>query len=97
MRAPIEQVGKNIRACLEAAGAKPSDIIRTRAFVTDADAFSENADMLTRYLGQETKTSSTAAVSLTAGPDFLVEIGASPPSIDAAANSTVEPTLPVLV
>jgi enamine deaminase RidA (YjgF/YER057c/UK114 family) len=76
MRAQIEQVGKNIQACLEAAGAKPSDVIRTRAFVTDTDAFSKNADMLTRYLGQETKTSSTAAVSLTAGADFLVEIDA---------------------
>jgi enamine deaminase RidA (YjgF/YER057c/UK114 family) len=76
MRAQIEQVGKNIQACLDAVGAKPSDIIRTRAYVTDADAYSKNADMLTRYLGQETKTSSTAAVSLTAGPDFLVEIDA---------------------
>jgi enamine deaminase RidA (YjgF/YER057c/UK114 family) len=76
MRAQIEQVGKNIQACLKAAGANASDIILTRAYVTDADAFSKNADMLTRYLGPKTETSSTAAVSLAARPDFLVEIEA---------------------
>ena len=38
--------------------------------VTDADAFSKNADMLSRYLGQETKTSSTAAVVTDGGPGF---------------------------
>ena len=79
MRAQIEQVGENIKACLDAAGAKPSDIILTRAYVTDADAFSKYADVLTRYLGPVVKASSTAAMSLAAGPDFLVEI-------DAVAN-----------
>jgi enamine deaminase RidA (YjgF/YER057c/UK114 family) len=76
MGAQIEQVGKNIQACLEAAGAKPSDIILTRAYFTDADAFSKNGDVLTRYLGPAAKASSTAAMSLAAGPDFLVEIDA---------------------
>jgi 2-iminobutanoate/2-iminopropanoate deaminase len=76
MRAQMEQVGKNIRACLTAAGANVSDIVSTRAYVTDADAFSKNADILTRYLGPETKAASTAAVSLSTGPDFLVEIEA---------------------
>src|SRR5262245_225722 len=36
MRAQIEQIGKNIQTCLEAAGAKASDIVLTRAYVTDA-------------------------------------------------------------
>jgi enamine deaminase RidA (YjgF/YER057c/UK114 family) len=76
MRAQIEQVGKNIQACLKAAGADASDIIMTRAYVTDADAFAKNADTLTRYLGPSSKNSSTAQVSLSAGPDFLVEIEA---------------------
>jgi len=53
MRAQIEQVGKNIQTCLEAAGAKASDIVLTRAYVTDADAFKQNADMRARYLGPE--------------------------------------------
>ena len=76
MRAQIEQVGKNIQACLAAAGAKASDIVMTQAYVTDPDAFSKNADVLGRYLGSEAKTPNTAAVSLSAGPDFLVEIAA---------------------
>jgi enamine deaminase RidA (YjgF/YER057c/UK114 family) len=76
MRAQIEQVSKNIQTCLEAAAAKASDIILTRAYVTDADAFAKNADILVRYFGPEPKTSSTVAVSLAAGPDFLIEMEA---------------------
>ena len=74
MRAQIEQVGKNIQACLTATGAKASDIVMMQAYVTDRDAFSKNADVLARYVGSEAKTASTTAVSLSAGPDFLVEI-----------------------
>ena len=36
MRAQIEQVGKNVAACLKAVGAVPSDIVLTRTYVTDA-------------------------------------------------------------
>jgi len=77
MRAQIEQVGKNIQACLKAAGAGASDVILTRAYVTDTDAFSKNADMRARYLGPELPTSTTVKVpKLAAGSDFLVEIEA---------------------
>jgi len=77
MRAQMEQVGKNIQACLQAAGAKASDVILTRAYVTNADAFSKNDDMLARYLGAQLPASTVSAVSaLSAGPDFLVEIEA---------------------
>lgn len=77
MAAQIVQVGKNIQACLEAAGAKASDIVLTRAYVTDADAFKRNADMRSRYLGPESAASAVNAVpKLVAGPDFLVEIEA---------------------
>lgn len=75
MRAQIEQVGNNIDACLRAAGAAPSDIILTRAYVSDAAAFSKNADILTHYLGPLPKNS-TVQLSLSAGPEFLVEIEA---------------------
>ena len=51
MRAQIEQVGKNVQACLKAAGANASDIVLTRAYVTDTDAFKKNADVFARYLG----------------------------------------------
>jgi enamine deaminase RidA (YjgF/YER057c/UK114 family) len=77
MRAQIEQVGKNIQTCLTAAGANASDIFLTRTYVTDTDAFSRNADMYTRYLGPQSRTSTVLEVpKLTVGPDFLVEIEA---------------------
>jgi enamine deaminase RidA (YjgF/YER057c/UK114 family) len=76
MRAQIDQVGKNILACLKAAGAGASGLIETRAYVTDPIAFGRNADALAPYLGPKVKTSSTTALSLSAGPEFLVEIEA---------------------
>src|ERR1700736_919206 len=35
MRAQIQQVGENIKACLEAAGATLADIVKTNTYVTD--------------------------------------------------------------
>jgi enamine deaminase RidA (YjgF/YER057c/UK114 family) len=77
MRAQIEQAGKNVQACLDAAGAKASDIVVTRAYVTDTDAFKKNGDALIRDLGPKSPASNVATVpKLSAGPDFLVEIEA---------------------
>ena len=92
MRAQIEHVGKNIQACLKAAGADASDILLTRAYVTDADAFKKNAEMRPRYLGPESAASTINAVpKLAAGSDFLVEIEAiaalnSSPAASAGPN-----------
>jgi enamine deaminase RidA (YjgF/YER057c/UK114 family) len=74
MRAQIEQASKNVQVCLEAAGAKASDIVLTRAYVTDADAFKKNADVFARDLGPASTV--TPLPSLSAGPDFLVQIEA---------------------
>jgi enamine deaminase RidA (YjgF/YER057c/UK114 family) len=60
MRAQIEQASKNVQACLKAAGASTSDIVLTRAYVTDADAFKQNADVRTQYLGPESPASTVA-------------------------------------
>jgi len=76
MRAQLEHVGKNIQACLTAAGASTSSIIKTGAYVTDMEAFQKNADMRARYLGPESPTSTTVKVDHLAGPDFLVEMEA---------------------
>jgi enamine deaminase RidA (YjgF/YER057c/UK114 family) len=76
MRAQIEQVGKNIQACLTAAGASTSGIIKTATYVTDMDAFLKSADVRVRYLGQELPTSTTVKVDHLGGPDFLVEMEA---------------------
>ncbi len=91
MRAQIEQVGKNIDACLKAAGANASDITLTRAYVSDADAFTRNADMLARYLGPQSSASTVNHVSLAAGPDFLVEIEAVA-NLNSSAAASAEPT-----
>ncbi len=90
MRAQIEQVGQNIQACLEAARAKASDIVETHAYVSDADAFNRNADMLARYLGPLPSASSVNQVSLAAGPEFLVEIEAVA-NLNSSAAASTEP------
>jgi enamine deaminase RidA (YjgF/YER057c/UK114 family) len=74
LRAQIEQAGKNVQVCLDAAGAKASDIVLTRAYVTDVDAFKKNADVFARNLGPANVV--TPVPSFSAGPDFLVEIEA---------------------
>jgi enamine deaminase RidA (YjgF/YER057c/UK114 family) len=74
VRVQIEEAGKNAQACLEAAGAKASDIVLTRAYVTDADAFKKNADVFARHLGPASTV--TPLPSLSAGQDFLVQIEA---------------------
>jgi enamine deaminase RidA (YjgF/YER057c/UK114 family) len=90
MRAQIDQVGKNILACLKAAGAGASDVIQMRAYVTNPDAFAKNADALARYLGPEAKPSTTTALSLSAGSEFLVEIEAVA-KIKSSASESAEP------
>ena len=85
MRAQIEQASKNVQACIAAAGAKASDIVLTRAYVIDPEAFNESTDVLVRDLGPRSPESTVATVpKLVAGPDYLVEIEAvanlNPPS-----------------
>jgi hypothetical protein len=65
-----------------------SDITLTRAYVTDAAAFSKNADILTHYLGPLPKTS-TVQLSLSAGPEFLVEIEAEA-NVNSLASATAD-------
>jgi len=88
MRAQIEQAGKNIQACLGAAGATASDIVLIRAYVTDPDAFKKNVDALVGDLGPQSVSSINTVPAISAGPDFLVEIEAvanlNPPSAASA-------------
>ncbi len=76
MRAQIEQVGENIKTCLEAAGASLADIVKTNTFVTDYEAFSKHPDMRMRYFGPATPTSTTVEISRLADPDAMIEIEA---------------------
>ena len=45
MRAQIQQVGENIKACLGAAGATLADIVKTNTYVTDFEEFSKHGDV----------------------------------------------------
>ena len=76
MRAQIQQVGENIKACLEAAGATLADIVKTNTYVTDFEEFSKHGDMRMRYFGPGTPTSTTVEIRRLAGPDFMIEIEA---------------------
>jgi enamine deaminase RidA (YjgF/YER057c/UK114 family) len=74
MRAQIQQVGENIKTCLEAAGATLADIVKTNTYVTDYAEFARHGDMRLRYFGPATPTSTTVQISRLADPDAMIEI-----------------------
>ena len=76
MRAQIEQVGENIKAALEAAGATLADIVKTTTYVTDMDEYFEHQDMRMRYFAAALPTSTTVQVARLSRPEFMVEIEA---------------------
>jgi len=76
MRAQIEQVGKNVNACLIAGGASVKDIMWTVNYVTDKLEFDKYVDVQQLYFGSPSPKSSTIAVKQLAGPDFLVQVEA---------------------
>ena len=76
MRAQIEQVGKNIGACLKAAGATVSDIAFTITSVTATADFEKNAALLPRYFGPPSPESKTIRAARLSNPDFLLQVEA---------------------
>jgi 2-iminobutanoate/2-iminopropanoate deaminase len=76
MRAQLRQVGENIKAALEAAGASLSDVVKTTTYVTDIEEFFKHVDVRMEYFGAALPTSTTVEVRRLAQPDFLVEIEA---------------------
>ena len=76
MRAQIRQVGENLKAALEAAGATLADLVRTQTFTTDIDEFFRHVDMRMEYFGTALPTSTTVEVRRLSHLDFLVEIEA---------------------
>src|SRR6266481_3721255 len=76
MRTQIQQVGENIKTCLEGAGARLADIVKTNTFVTDYEEFAKHPDMRMRYFGPATPTSTTVQISRLADPDAMIEIEA---------------------
>lgn len=76
MRAQFRQVGENIKAGLEAAGASLEDLVKTNTYVTDMDAFFTCVDIRDEYFGPGFPTSTTVEVSRLAVPDMMIEIEA---------------------
>jgi enamine deaminase RidA (YjgF/YER057c/UK114 family) len=76
MRAQIQQVGENIKAALEAAGAPLADVIKTTTYVTDMVEYFRHQDMRMRYFADALPTSTTVQVARLSRPEFMVEIEA---------------------
>jgi enamine deaminase RidA (YjgF/YER057c/UK114 family) len=76
LQAQIEQVGKNVAACLDAGGATVKDIIFTVSYVTQPVEFNKYADLRQRYFGPPSPKSPTVPVTQLDGPDFLVRVEA---------------------
>jgi 2-iminobutanoate/2-iminopropanoate deaminase len=76
LQAQIEQVGKNVGACLNAGGATVKDIIFTHSYVTQPVEFDKYADLLQRYFGPPSPKSTTLLVPQLVSPDFLVQVEA---------------------
>ena len=76
MRMQIRQVGENLRAALEAAGADFADLVKTTTFVTDIDEFFRHVDIRHDYLGVALPASTTVEVRRLSHPDLMVEIEA---------------------
>jgi enamine deaminase RidA (YjgF/YER057c/UK114 family) len=76
MRAQIEQVGKNVDACLQAGGATVKDIVFTVNYVAAPAEFDKYADLLPRYFGPPSPKSSTVPTAQLSSSDFLLQVEA---------------------
>jgi enamine deaminase RidA (YjgF/YER057c/UK114 family) len=74
MPAQIEQVGKNVGACLKAGGATVKDILFTISFVTAPAEFDKHADLRARYFGPPSPESETVPTPQLSSPDFLLQV-----------------------
>jgi enamine deaminase RidA (YjgF/YER057c/UK114 family) len=72
----IEQVGKNVGACLEAGGAAVKDIVFTVSYVKQPAEFDEYADLRQRYFGPPSPESTVVPMPQSINPDFLVQVEA---------------------
>jgi enamine deaminase RidA (YjgF/YER057c/UK114 family) len=74
MGAQLEQVGKNVEACLKAAGASLSDIIETRTYLDDPDQLAKYADLRKQYFGSASPARTIVQKDRLSDPANLVEV-----------------------
>ena len=72
----IEQVGKNVGACLEAGGAAVKDIVFTVSYVKQPAEFDKYTDLRQRYFGPPSPESTVVPMPQSINPDFLVQVEA---------------------
>ena len=75
MRAQIEQVGKNVDACLQAGGATVKDIVFTLNQVTDPAEFSKHTELLQRYFGSPPESTTVLTPQLS-DAGYLLQVEA---------------------
>ena len=68
------QTIENIRIALEQAGATLQDVVRTRMYITNIDAWEDAARAHREAFGEVRPTSSLVEVSRLATPEMLVEL-----------------------
>jgi enamine deaminase RidA (YjgF/YER057c/UK114 family) len=76
MRAQIEQVGKNVDACLKAGGATVRDVVFTVSRVTEPSEFDKYSELAGRYFGPPSPKSMTVPTSQLSSPDYLLQVEA---------------------
>jgi enamine deaminase RidA (YjgF/YER057c/UK114 family) len=74
--AQIEQVGKNVDACLAAGGATLKDIVFTVSYVKEPAEFDKHADLRQRYFGPPSPQSTIVPMPQLTNPDLLVQVEA---------------------
>jgi enamine deaminase RidA (YjgF/YER057c/UK114 family) len=72
----IEQIGKNVGACLEAGGATVKDIVFTVSYVQQPAEFDKYADLRQRYFGPPSPDSTVVPMPQSTNPDLLVQVEA---------------------
>jgi enamine deaminase RidA (YjgF/YER057c/UK114 family) len=72
----IEQVGKNVGACLDAGGAAVKDIVFTVSYVKQPTEFDKYADLRQRYFGPPSPDSAVVRMPPSTDPDLLVQVEA---------------------